>query len=239
MSEEERKQRHRENARKWRAEHPEKVKAAQLKYQETHPIECKESRKKYYDSHRQERIAYSQRYRAEHPDEVKAKRKIYVNDPEVRAKFAAYRREYRAKNIDKLTEYQREYDAARKNSKHEQYIKHSNEIRRDYIEKGIQLWEDAITFFGPCECCGEHRFEFLSVDHKNGGGNKRRINGEKIGRRLLREFELAGWPENLKKEYRLLCYNCNMAIGHRGYCPHQVERDEAAKFESKTKGLPS
>jgi len=99
----------------------------------------------------------------------------------------------------------------------EQIAKHQSKHRLIVIAK---LWETAINFFGPCTCCGENRREFLAIDHIHGGGGEKRRNGEHFGYRLLMQFNHNNWPEELKKEYRLLCHNCNMSISRHGYCPH-------------------
>jgi hypothetical protein len=67
---------------------------------------------------------------------------------------------------------------------------------------------------GECECCYETAFEFLAIDHVNGGGTKH-----------LREIktDLGSWlrKNNYPKEgFRVLCHNCNSAFGFYGYCPH-------------------
>lgn len=150
-----------------------------------------------------------------------------------------HKRKYADANVEKVREAKRRY--SRKNKEHiKNYnITHAIQIKQRFKERTFELWEEARDFFGPCECCGESRIEFLSIDHRNGGGTQKRKNGEPCGRTLLARFKRVGWPIELKSEYRLLCYNCNQSIGFLGYCPHQVERDEAAKSESKTKGLPS
>ena len=70
---------------------------------------------------------------------------------------------------------------------------------------------------GKCECCGEDRYEFLAIDHIKGNGNKHR--------KKEKYTELARWltQNNYPKGYRVLCHNCNMAIGFHGYCPHQTK----------------
>lgn len=67
-----------------------------------------------------------------------------------------------------------------------------------------------------CECCGEERFEFLTVDHINGGGIKHR-------KQIHSAFYYWLVKNNFPEGFRLLCYNCNMALGRYGYCPHQKE----------------
>lgn len=75
------------------------------------------------------------------------------------------------------------------------------------------------AYGGSCECCGETHSEFLSLDHRHGGGNehKRRVGrGIQFLRWVIRE----GFPASL----RILCHNCNQARGAYGYCPHERER---------------
>jgi len=75
-----------------------------------------------------------------------------------------------------------------------------------------------------CACCGESRYEFLCLDHTNGGGNKQRRElgmmqaGQVFHRWIVRNNFPAG--------YRVLCHNCNMALGFYGACPHDREREE-------------
>jgi hypothetical protein len=66
-----------------------------------------------------------------------------------------------------------------------------------------------------CACCEETRLEFLSIDHINGGGGK---HIREIGSNLARWLTKQGFPDG----YRVLCHNCNFALGHYGYCPHQA-----------------
>lgn len=64
-----------------------------------------------------------------------------------------------------------------------------------------------------CACCGETKLEFLSLDHINGGGKK---HIQSIG------YNLSAWlrKNNYPEGYRVLCHNCNFALGHYSYCPH-------------------
>ena len=70
-----------------------------------------------------------------------------------------------------------------------------------------------------CVCCGIDVEGFLTIDHIEGNGNKHRkeIGGGNVFYAwLIRN----GFPD----EYRTLCYNCNCARGHLGYCPHERAR---------------
>lgn len=70
------------------------------------------------------------------------------------------------------------------------------------------------AYGGRCECCGETTYEFLAIDHKDGGGTKER---KLKGSVTIREITLKELPSTL----RVLCHNCNSAKGFYGYCPHE------------------
>ena len=78
----------------------------------------------------------------------------------------------------------------------------------------------AILYYGgKCECCGEAKGEFLSIDHINGGGSKHR---RKENTQISNWLRQRGYP----KGYRVLCHNCNMAIGLYGECPHKTGKSK-------------
>src|SRR3990172_5963982 len=58
-------------------------------------------------------------------------------------------RKWRAKNLEHSRRYMRGWHAA---------------LRREVLDH----------YGGACACCGETTLEFLSLDHKNGGGTKHR-----------------------------------------------------------------
>jgi len=86
----------------------------------------------------------------------------------------------------------------------------------------VELRRRAIVRYGGmCACCGEKTEEFLTIDHVKGGGNlHRKMNKIRAGDKTYRWLEREGWPEG----FQVLCYNCNMTIGHYGRCPHEFER---------------
>jgi hypothetical protein len=67
---------------------------------------------------------------------------------------------------------------------------------------------------GKCECCGESHIEFLAFDHISGDGNKHR--------KSITSRDIVAWlkKSNNPLGIRILCHNCNFAIGVYGYCPH-------------------
>jgi hypothetical protein len=75
-----------------------------------------------------------------------------------------------------------------------------------------------------CACCGEYRLEFLCIDHIDG------VKPEgypRAGSLLYAYLKQKGFPPG----FRVLCHNCNMAIGLYGYCPHEDEQTEKRQQE--------
>lgn len=91
------------------------------------------------------------------------------------------------------------------------------EERRLYRKNtNIKLRMDALRAYGEkCRCCGEDKYEFLSVDHINGGGRAHRI--------AVKSSNIYPWlrRNNYPKGFQILCHNCNMAKGFYGKCPHK------------------
>lgn len=73
-----------------------------------------------------------------------------------------------------------------------------------------------------CACCGEHRIEFLAIDHVNGDGaeHRRQLKQQVGGQSICRWLRDNRFPAG----FRVLCSNCNTAIGAYGMCPHETER---------------
>ena len=93
---------------------------------------------------------------------------------------------------------------------------HRSQRQKEYVRK-YKL--NVLEHYGnKCECCGESKYEFLSIDHKNGGGNKMRKNKEHPfgGLQLYKWIVDNDYPDM----FRVLCHNCNLSIGFFGYCPH-------------------
>lgn len=96
-------------------------------------------------------------------------------------------------------------------------LKNKDKLNRYSKEWSRKNREDVLFHYGgKCECCGENKKEFLSIDHINGGGNKHR---KDIG-----HLSICKWlkKNNYPKGFRILCHNCNMAKAFYGYCPHTI-----------------
>jgi len=116
-------------------------------------------------------------------------------------------------------------DAVRCSACREEYLKvyrRKEETLQRRREQTRKLRETALNGYGhKCACCGESRFEFLAIDHVNGGGSKERktMSPSQIANKAINE----GFPPM----YQLLCHNCNCAKGWYGVCPHQTEKRTA------------
>lgn len=69
-----------------------------------------------------------------------------------------------------------------------------------------------------CQCCGIDNFDFLSIDHIDGGGIKDRNSFKGWSRYIRYLFFLS--EEELNLKYRCLCFNCNCGFGFWDRCPH-------------------
>jgi hypothetical protein len=68
-----------------------------------------------------------------------------------------------------------------------------------------------------CVCCGETHAAFLTLDHVNNGGRAHRR--EKGNQGVYHELRKCGYPPG----FQILCFNCNLARGYYGLCPHDTE----------------
>jgi hypothetical protein len=95
------------------------------------------------------------------------------------------------------------------------------QMRKRGNEKRVQDKLKVISHYSKginsCECCKEKYYEFLSIDHINGGGRKHRK--EVVGNNKIYEWLI---KNKFPIGYRVLCMNCNFAEGRYGYCPHKV-----------------
>lgn len=100
-------------------------------------------------------------------------------------------------------------------------LKQQSALRRaSYRKRCLEAYGGAV-----CACCGETRYYFLTLDHKDGGGNaERRIFGK--GNGVYARLYTSGFPD--KDKYQVLCYNCNGAKGAGPVCPCFIERNNEA-----------
>ena len=111
-----------------------------------------------------------------------------------------YLRKWKLEHAEQILAYNKKYIEKRH--------AHSRELR-------LSVLEHYSTSPPECACCGETKVHFLTIDHINGGGHKHL---RTIGGNLYIWLRKNNYPLG----FRVLCMNCNFAIGHYGFCPHQV-----------------
>ena len=102
------------------------------------------------------------------------------------------------------------------------YESRKQELSKLHAIRRANLRLEMIKSYGSyCRCCGESTPEFLTLDHifRDGARERKTIcNAEK----LYFKLKNLGWP---KDRHRLLCMNCNHAMGRRNnpdsLCPHE------------------
>ena len=118
-------------------------------------------------------------------------------DPELYAKHLSYQRTRWAEN---------EYIRARHRQK-------EKDVKR-------RLRREIVQHYGHrCICCGEKRYEFLTLDHVNNDGAEHRKQRHRGSTWLLYWAKKNNHPSTLQ----LLCWNCNLAKAIYGTCPHGEE----------------
>ena len=87
----------------------------------------------------------------------------------------------------------------------------------------VRVKQTVISHYGSkCECCHQSDIDVLSIDHIFRGGRKHR---EELG---INGAEFYQWlvNNNFPEGFRVLCLNCNFALGAYGKCPHTVDPGE-------------
>lgn len=88
--------------------------------------------------------------------------------------------------------------------------------RRQRYRLGRTLRVFAI-YGGSCNCCGESDSGFLSLEHLVAGGAREKTTNHSntpVYAKILRALTLG----MIHPRYTVLCFNCNFARAHRGYC---------------------
>lgn len=132
-----------------------------------------------------------------------------------------YQKGYYIKNHDKITEQKKQWRLDNPDKIKACYERHK-ELTNFKRKMRIYLLKlCAIDHYSGgtrrCACCGETRLEFLTIDHLQDAPHKRnRTDG---GTGFFYWLKKHHYP----KGFRILCMNCNFAIGKFGYCPHKPE----------------
>jgi len=138
-------------------------------------------------------------------------------DPERYTKYLEQTRKTNTKRRQRFTPEQRKQAYLNTLAWNKEHPERCHQLRQD--EKQRLRQQTVAAYGGQCACCGEVEPKFLAIDHIDGGGNKHRQRlGMKAGvGQFYRWLRQQGFPPG----YRVLCHNCNQAIGNYGFCPHQ------------------
>ena len=135
------------------------------------------------------------------------------------------RKKYQENNIEKYKQSQRKY--VKRNRKeinrkrNEYYWKNRDEQRKKQTIYQRKMYAETrellLDKFGrECKCCKLNIPELLTLDHiKNNGAEERRKfknNNIKLKQHVIKFGS--------KKDYRILCHNCNWAFANYGKCFH-------------------
>ena len=109
-------------------------------------------------------------------------------------------------------------DPEAQRARHQKWYQAHKELSAQRVKaNNVALRRLALAAYGACcQCCGETQYEFLAIDHINGGGraHRRAIPGQSVYRWLKHN--------NFPEGFQVLCHNCNMAKAFYGACPHQT-----------------
>jgi hypothetical protein len=94
----------------------------------------------------------------------------------------------------------------------ERYAGRSTSYSRDLRMQVLRAYSNESP---RCACCDEPNLLFLTLDHIENGGRVHRRNQGTQG--VFRELKRGGFPVG----FRVLCFNCNLARGFYGHCPHE------------------
>lgn len=116
------------------------------------------------------------------------------------------------------------------------YTEQRDAILSTLRQKARALKREVIDAYGgACVCCGEATIEFLTIDHTDGSGAEHRRRVGK-GRGIYQDLKRRGFPQD---GYACRCFNCNIALGFYGYCPHRPnERRQIDKRAKTNVGRP-
>lgn len=157
-----------------------------------------------------------------------------------RSKVLASSRKHYENNKDKYKERWKEYYEENREiikERQKQYRKEHPEKVREYSKRARERHKEnrkiiIEAYGGKCECCGESHWELLTIDHINGGGRAHRrtlTNSDVLSNASKKFYKWLIENDFPKNDFRLLCFNCNIALGTIGYCPHENLRPNKQK----------
>jgi len=125
----------------------------------------------------------------------------------------------KVKDMDKKA-YQKNSNKSKEKSKRWRLLNKERNNELQLISRN-RLKEDTFNYYSGnnpvCICCGEQHFKFLTLDHIDAHKNGNHTDKPRSGFKLYRWLRSHNFPSG----FQILCYNCNLAKGHYGVCPHK------------------
>lgn len=159
-----------------------------------------------------------------------------------REKNLEYYKQWRNERLEEQREKSRQWKAnnreRHRESSREYGRKNAAAISAKLKEKRRALKQVILDAYGnSCACCGETLFEFLTLDHieNDGAAHRRELKANGRSERIYNDLIARGFPTG----FRILCFNCNSALGFYGYCPHPKPTPQATDSEGASSPNPS
>lgn len=175
-------------------------------------IDIKEYRRKYYQKNKEKLDRQHREYYQKNMERIKEAKSIWHKNNRDKA------RESNARWVKNNPQYQIDYHKKWAKKQRELNTPYANRRRMDSVTWHRKIRLQVLEHYGgnppTCSCCGERQIVFLCIDHIGGGGNKQK---RSIRKTLANWIYSNGFPSG----FRVLCWNCNSAMGILGSCPHQ------------------
>ncbi len=129
-------------------------------------------------------------------------------------------------SLESQTKYRKSHPEQVRTTAARFYVNHRDEVRAENARRNRQYRQEALEAYGGhCACCGEEQYEFLAIDHIDGGGNEHRRTVGGRGSQMIYWLRANSYP----KGFQVLCHNCNSAKGFYGECPHLHSIEASAR----------
>jgi hypothetical protein len=156
-------------------------------------------------------LAYAKQWREAHPDQVKENNRNYINTH--KEEKYLYNKQYVEEHKEAVKQYQQQYHEANRETLLEQNKIGSNFTRQT---ERLQVFEH----YGMiCACCGNNRFETLTIDHIDGKGIEQRRELNNPGGVHFYHWLI---ENNFPEGYQTLCNPCNNLKAKHRFCLHQI-----------------
>lgn len=151
------------------------------------------------------------------------------SDPEKRRAYhAAYSKKWDADNIQRRRDINRVHDKKRAGSATR--VKQKADVRqRRHIRERIAVIE---MYGGKCKFCPCTQYEYLTLDHVQGDGKQHRL---EIASKYRTVYDYL-LRENIidHTRFRLLCWNCHMALTRYNVAPGREELHDMDWWRDKS-----